>query len=72
MRSKQSYRTTFYPLHCDFGLPQIPAASHSYAQGSSKNTSGDKLVLEIREESARQSKQTDVWAFGMTVYVCSA
>ena len=57
---------------CDFGASRISDASLSIGRPSS----GDKgttrwLAIElIRESDAKNySEETDVWAFGMTVYV---
>jgi serine/threonine protein kinase len=60
-------------LLCDFGSSRTLLASRSLAQMSSglKGTI-NYLAPELIDESnphAQYSKQTDVWAFSMTVYV---
>ena len=62
-------------LVCDFGCARMATSSLSIAKIST-TTKGTNLfwapeLLDIEQE-VRQSKETDVWAFGMTVYVSMA
>ncbi|OCB90803.1 kinase-like protein [Sanghuangporus baumii] len=66
------------PLICDFGISRLIAASHTMAghglQGQSSTIRGSarwmspELLLPSGEHAVH-SKESDIWAFGMTVYV---
>ena len=68
------------PLICDFGISSVVASSTSLGITSS-HSSGAKgslrwmaiellIMTEAEDSPVSHSKETDVWAFGMTAYVC--
>ena len=61
-------------LLCDFGCSRMLLASRTMAQPTSTTKGTNQFwapeLISIDGGSVSQSKETDVWAFGMTVYVC--
>ena len=68
------------PQICDFGISSVVASSTSLGITSS-HSSGAKgslrwmaiellIMTEAEDSPVSHSKETDVWAFGMTAYVC--
>ena len=61
---------------CDFGCARMMTASHTMALLSSNNKGTVHFwapellrVPQREEEKVKQSRESDVWAFGMTVFV---
>ena len=62
-------------LVCDLGCARMVAASLSLAKISSHMKGTFRFLapeLVISEERVKQTEATDIWAFGMTLYVSSA
>ena len=59
---------------CDFGCARMEQATQSLAAPSSaEKGTWNYLAPELLQPGAeRMSKETDVWAFGMTIYVRSS
>ncbi|KAH8115034.1 kinase-like domain-containing protein, partial [Phellopilus nigrolimitatus] len=64
------------PRICDFGISRILVSSQTFGGISSQNngTKGtlrwmSKELLEFCEPPNTHSMESDIWAFGMTVYV---
>ena len=68
------------PLLCDFGVSRLLAASDTFSGAITSTTGGPhgtfrfmarEILCPTDEDSSVYSKQSDVWGFGMTVYVCN-
>ena len=61
-------------LICDFGCSRMLLASRTVAQLTSTTKGTNQFwapeLISVADGEVKQSKETDVWAFGMTVYVC--
>ncbi|KAL5513537.1 hypothetical protein ACEPAH_3936 [Sanghuangporus vaninii] len=59
------------PCICDFGISRIIAASQSFGETSAHRVRGTVrwMARELLEDpQAVHSKESDIWAFGMTIY----
>ena len=63
------------PIICDFGISRIISASQSFGETSGHRVKGSVRWMArelLADPQSVHSKESDVWAFGMTIYVRAA
>lgn len=68
---------SFSPLLADFGISRLMTSSSSTssttgAKGSARWMAFELLSPRMNGASGKHTRESDVWAYGMVVYVCNA
>ena len=69
---------SFEPMICDFGISRMLASSLVLSSSTQHGNLGGSVrwmateLLEPNSEPKHHTMETDVWAFGMTILVCTS
>ena len=60
------------PLICDFGISRLLDSSETLRTATNDPVIGTNRFMapELLQGSGQQTRATDIWALGMTYYVC--